>query len=60
MARLMMVEISLGRWSTVMSAGKRVAVRNHDIGKLARGNHADLVFEAHEPGIVLASCPVEI
>ena len=35
----MIVEISLGRCSTVMSKG--VAVPNHDVGELAGGNHAD-------------------
>src|SRR4029077_14174137 len=30
---------------------KRVASPNHDVGELAGGNHADLNFEAHEPGI---------
>jgi hypothetical protein len=33
------------------NVGKRVAVPNHDVGELAGGNHADLTFEAYEPGI---------
>src|SRR5204862_7222456 len=33
------------------NVGNRVAVPNHDVGQLAAGNHANLTFEAHEPGI---------